>query len=71
MPASNMATSPPSEWQHAPQHNQQSAVQQAQQSSLKQFVNESSTIEVGEDVSATEDRGSGHYHHLHSVPLSG
>lgn len=57
MPASNMAASPPSEWQHAPQHNQQSAVQQAQQSSLKQVVNESSAIEVGEDVSATEDRG--------------
>uniref|UniRef100_A0A7C9AM28 NTF2 domain-containing protein n=1 Tax=Opuntia streptacantha TaxID=393608 RepID=A0A7C9AM28_OPUST len=66
MPASNNAAAPSSEWRHAPQDNQQSAVQQAHQSSSPQIVNESSAIVMGEDVSGTEDRGSGHYH-LHSV----
>jgi len=66
MPASNNVAAPPSEWRHEPQDNQQSAVQQAHQSSSPQIVNESSAIVMGEDVSGTEDRGSGHYH-LHSV----
>lgn len=58
-PTSNKAVATASEWQHAPQQsNQQSTAQPAQQQSNSTNVaSESFTSDMGEETSATDDRG--------------
>ncbi|KMS95615.1 hypothetical protein BVRB_006630 [Beta vulgaris subsp. vulgaris] len=57
--SSNKAVAPASEWLHSPQqNNQQSVAQQAQQQSNSMHVaSDSLTPDMGEEVSAIDDRG--------------